>query len=427
VLEGDVYGNDGTSQLVDATANQIVGEVNADTNKTGALTIASDTSVAVNGTGVISFNSGVGVDATGKLVNSSNAAQPFTIASPVTLEKEFRAFPGAQEKMLYTNVSSATYEIDTSATQNVYWNQPSGALVANFTNLNTDTQRVRRVRIHINQGGTAYIPTIEVNGVTQTPTDLGAVSSAINSLNIYEYTFYRTHTNSWEIYRQQVDGSLSLVDTQINGDLAFYSDDGATLAGTITNNNNRLEFNNEDGTRMFYFDNTQNWISVDRPLSVSTSHYVSTTKIQQGGGATGNITIEPGATGEIILDGAVRTTGSVTANVNNYLNTGNTGDVIHSYNNGLICYHEQPAASYTADFTDFPTTNSRQYDVQITIEQGATARIINAVKIGGVAQTILWNGGSAPSGTANGVDVIHFKLIRHDDLWKVLGRLEPHS
>lgn len=209
VLEGDVYGNDGTSQLVDATANQIVGEVNADTNKTGALTIASDTSVAVNGTGVISFNSGVGVDANGKLVNSSNAAQPFTIGSPVTLEKEFRAFPGAQEVQLYTNVTTGTYVIDTSATQNVYWNQPSGALVANFTNLNTDTQRQRRVRIHINQGGTPFIPDIEINGVTQSATNLGngEITGVANQLTILEYTFYRTHTNVWEIYVQQIDGS----------------------------------------------------------------------------------------------------------------------------------------------------------------------------------------------------------------------------
>ena len=308
-MMSDVYGTDTTTKLVDTTANQIVGEVNADTNKTGALTIASDTSITMSGTGVIKFNNGVGVDANGKLSNVANAAQPFAIASPVTLERELRSSPGAQEKMLYTNVSTGVYAIDTTDTQNVYWNAPSGALVANFTGLETSTQRVRRVRIHISQSSTAYIPTIQVNGVVQTPTDLGAVSSAINSLNIYEYTFYRTHTNTWQIYRQQVDGSLSLVDTQINGDLSFYSDDGATLAGSITNNFGRLEFNNEDGTRMMYFDDTQNYVQIDSALSVNGSQYVSTSKIQQGAGAAGDITIEPGTTsGEVVLDGHVRTT-----------------------------------------------------------------------------------------------------------------------
>tara|TARA_B100001057_G_scaffold500235_1_gene614207 strand:+ start:2567 stop:5491 length:2925 start_codon:yes stop_codon:yes gene_type:complete len=235
-MMSDAYGTNGTSKLVDATANQILGEVNADTNKTGALTIASDTSITMSGTGVIKFNNGVGVDANGKLANVANAAQPFTIASPVVLERELRSSPGAQEKMLYTNVSTGTYAIDTTDTQNVYWNAPSGALVANFTGLETSTQRVRRVRIHIVQGGTAYIPTIEVNAVTQTPTDLGTVASKVNSLNIYEYTFYRTHTNAWEIYRQQVDGTLSLVDTSINGDLSIYDDAGTNLSGTISNN-----------------------------------------------------------------------------------------------------------------------------------------------------------------------------------------------
>lgn len=226
VLEGDVYGDDGTSQLIDATANQIVGEVNADINRTGALTIASDTSVAVNGTGVIAFNSGVGADANGKLVNSANAAQPFTIGSPVTLEKEFRAFPGAQEVTLYTNVSSATYVIDTSATQNVYWNAPSGPCVANFTNLETSTQRLRKCRIIINTGATAVIPTIEINGVAQAFSNIGPVAAQVNTLNIFEFWFYRTHTNTWEVYCRNVDANAY--------DLQAITDYGATTTNSIT-------------------------------------------------------------------------------------------------------------------------------------------------------------------------------------------------
>lgn len=226
VLEGDVYGNDGTSQLVDATANQIVGEVNANINRTGALTIASDTSVAVNGTGVIAFNSGVGADANGKLVNSSNAAQPFTIGSPVVVEKEFRGFPGAQEKQLYTNVTSATYVIDTSDTQNVYWNAPSGPCVANFTNLNTDTQRLRTCKIFINQGATAIVPTIEINGVAQSFVNVGPVAAQVNTVNIFEFFFYRTHTNLWEVYCRNLDA---------NGyGLQEITDYGATTTNSIT-------------------------------------------------------------------------------------------------------------------------------------------------------------------------------------------------
>jgi len=233
VLEGDVYGNDGTSQLVDATANQIVGEVNADTNKTGALTIDSDTSIDINGANAITidattvrFNDGVGVDANGKLVNVNNTAQPFTIGSPVTLEKEFRSFPGAQEVTLYTNVTSNTYTIDTSATQNVYWNAPSGPCVANFTNLETSTQRLRKCRIIINTGATAIIPSIEINGVAQAFSNIGPVAAQINTLNIFEFWFYRTHTNSWEVYCRNVDANAY--------DLQAITDYGATTTNSIT-------------------------------------------------------------------------------------------------------------------------------------------------------------------------------------------------
>ena len=333
----------------------------------------------------------MGVDVNGKLVNSANAAQPFAIASPVTLERELRSSPGAQEKMLYTNVTTGTYEIDTTDTQNVYWNAPSGALVANFTGLETSTQRVRRVRIHILQSGTAYIPTIEINGVTQTPTDLGTVASKASSLNIYEYTFYRTHTNAWEIYRQQVDGSLSLVDTQINGDLAFYSDDGATLAGTITNNNGRLEFNNEDGTRMMYFDDTQNYVQIDSALSVNGSQYISTSKIQQGAGAAGDITIEPGTTsGEVIISGALTAAGAFTGSRQTISGPG--------------------AINLTSLHTEITTTGADAY----TLANGALGqmKIISMVVDGGDATV-------TPTTLANGT-TITFDAV-HDSVTMIYG------
>jgi len=217
-MMSDAYGTNGTSKLVDATANQIVGEVNANINRTGALTIVSDTSIA--------FNSGVGVDVNGKLSNIANAAQPFTIASPVTLEKEFRAFPGAQEVTLYTNVTSATYVIDTSATQNVYWNAPSGPCVANFTGLETSAQRLRKCRIIINTGATAIIPSIEINGVAQAFSNIGPVAAQINTLNIFEFWFYRTHTNTWEVYCKNLDANAY--------DLQVITENGAVTTDSIT-------------------------------------------------------------------------------------------------------------------------------------------------------------------------------------------------
>jgi len=225
-VQSPVYGTDTTTLLVDVANNQIVGEVNANTNKTGALTIASDTSVAVNGTGVISFNSGVGVDANGKLVNSSNAAQPFIIASPVTLEKEFRASPGIQYVQEYTNVTTGTYAIDASATENVYWNQPSGSVTANITNLDTSNQRLRVIKIFVNQGATPYIPNLEINGVVTAFSNLGPVTGTANAMDVFEFYFYRTHTSTWEVYCKQVNPNALTLDV-----ITTY---GSTTTNSIT-------------------------------------------------------------------------------------------------------------------------------------------------------------------------------------------------
>ena len=86
--------DDGSTMLIDGLRGRIVGTVDADTSRVGTLTIGSDTAINLEGTGSIKFNNGVGVDANGKLVNVANVAQPFTIGSPVTFEREARSFPG---------------------------------------------------------------------------------------------------------------------------------------------------------------------------------------------------------------------------------------------------------------------------------------------------------------------------------------------
>ena len=49
--------------------------------------------------------------------------------------------------------------------------------------------------------------------------------------------------------------------------------------------------------------------------------------------------------------------------------------------------------------------------VTLHLKQGATPYMPTAVQRGGVAQTILWQGATAPTGTANGVDIVSFILI----------------
>ena len=61
------------------------------------------------------------------------------------------------------------------------------------------------------------------------------------------------------------------------------------------------------------------------------------------------------------------------------------------------------------------------------ITQGSTAYIPNAVQIAGSAQTIVWQGGSAPSGTANGKDLVSFTIYNDGGTYTVLGQLVSYS
>jgi len=107
--------------------------------------------------------------------------------------------------------------------------------------------------------------------------------------------------------------------------------------------------------------------------------------------------------------------------------TGATGTVTHDCDNGHIFYHTTPAADWTANFTNLGLTAEHATTLSIVIAQGATAYIPSAVEIGGVAQTILWQGGSAPSGTANGTDVVAFSILNDGGTYVVMGQLVGFS
>ena len=107
--------------------------------------------------------------------------------------------------------------------------------------------------------------------------------------------------------------------------------------------------------------------------------------------------------------------------------TGATGAVVHDLDNGAVFYHLSLVADFTANFTNVPTTDSRTISVVLLLEQGGTAYVPTAVQIDGQAQTINWQGASAPSGNVNQIDVVSFTLIRTSDVWTVLGSLTTYG
>lgn len=94
---------------------------------------------------------------------------------------------------------------------------------------------------------------------------------------------------------------------------------------------------------------------------------------------------------------------------------------LNSSNVGFI--GSAPAANFTLNVTNAPTTNGRAVTVSILVTQGATGRIPSALQIAGVAQTIRWQGGSAPTATSttNDIDIFSFTLLRRSSAWTVFG------
>ena len=121
-----------------------------------------------------------------------------------------------------------------------------------------------------------------------------------------------------------------------------------------------------------------------------------------------------------ITDGLSASAAPLISEVSSTIN-GATGTVVHNTTTSGVFYHTAPAANFTANFTNVPTTGDRITTVALIIAQGLTQYMPTAVQIGGAAQTIEWFGGSVPGGTANGFDIVSFTLIRQSSTWTVLG------
>ena len=103
--------------------------------------------------------------------------------------------------------------------------------------------------------------------------------------------------------------------------------------------------------------------------------------------------------------------------------SGQSGTVTHNLNDGHVFYHTTPAGDFTANFTNFNLDDGYTTSITIIVNQGVTARVVSAVQIEGSAQTIEWQGGSAPTGTANGIDAFSFTILRNGSSYIVLGQM----
>jgi len=101
--------------------------------------------------------------------------------------------------------------------------------------------------------------------------------------------------------------------------------------------------------------------------------------------------------------------------------TNATGTVDHDTSTVSTFLHTTPSANFTANFTNIPTTSDKIIMVVLVIAQGASVYLPTTMQIAGSTQTVLWLGGSAPSGSANKYDVISYSLFRVGSTWVVFG------
>ncbi len=145
-------------------------------------------------------------------------------------------------------------------------------------------------------------------------------------------------------------------------------------------------------------------------------------------GTTQTVAVSIGASGVGTSIG-----GTLTANGNAIFNTGvqeafdtltsSTGTVTHDCDNGHVFYHTGATGDITANFTNLGLTAEYGTNLTVIINQGATPYEVTAVQIGGVAQTINWQGGTPPTGNANGIDSFSFTILRDGSSYVVLGQM----
>jgi len=109
------------------------------------------------------------------------------------------------------------------------------------------------------------------------------------------------------------------------------------------------------------------------------------------------------------------------------LTTATTATSTVNYNcaNSQIFFHTSTGtvANWTANFTNLSLDSGKATAINIVIKQGATGYYPSAVQIGGVAQTLNWQGNTNPTVSTHRTDVVAFTILNDSGTYTVLGQL----
>lgn len=105
--------------------------------------------------------------------------------------------------------------------------------------------------------------------------------------------------------------------------------------------------------------------------------------------------------------------------------SGATGVVAHDFRVASLFNHTSIASNFTVNLTNFTLATGKATNIVLVLNQGGAAYISNALQIGGVAQTINWQGGLAPDGNASKKDIVSFSIFSIGGVYTVFGQLIP--
>ena len=251
------------------------------------------------------------------------------------------------------------------------------------------------------------------------------------------FTFNKT-TNAVTVTGNITGGNLTTAGSLVVNEITIGGVDGTAGQALLTYGNGVTYFGTVASSSDVVDDTTP---QLGGDLDLNSSNITGTGDINITGSvtasttvtATGNITGGNIITSALVSAATVTSTGNVSVGGRLITDTGAleqfstltsaTGTVTHDCDNGHIFYHTSPSADFTANFTNLNLTTTYATTVTLVMIQGVTARIASAVQIGGASQTINWQGGSAPTGTNNGIDVITFSILNNSGTYTVLGQL----
>lgn len=125
---------------------------------------------------------------------------------------------------------------------------------------------------------------------------------------------------------------------------------------------------------------------------------------------------------------------SGSATIGGTLNLGQTTERITSattsntignfdFNDSSVFYITGVTSDFSAYVWNVPDFTNKGIGLSFMIEQGSTPYIINELVVNDGAISILWNGGTPPTGHANNLDIMSFSLININGTISALGQL----